>query len=211
MTFTGPSVPKPLIVFAHADEAQAFAAVPHLVTGIGKVNAMARLATRLAKGDVSEVIVLGTAGMIDDALDLGTVYRVVIALQHDFEFPSDVALLAADATTERITADEWITQRASNETLHGGAGDDPLAVIATGDVFVKDDALRATLTGQGAQLVDMESYAYAMLCHEMGMPIRIFKVPSDFADSATSHETWDDIVARKSHELLQFARSRSLL
>ena len=205
------SVPKPLLVFAHADEAQAFAGVPHLITGIGKVNAAAKLGQRLAQGDVSEVVVLGTAGMLDDSLDLSTVYRVNVGLQHDFEFASPAAVMGADGGVQFVAPEVWMRDGASLVGTEASNAGEATATIATGDVFVKDDGLRAALTGQGAQLVDMESYAYAVLCHTFGVSLRIFKVPSDFADSATSHETWDDIVARKSSELLQFARGRSLV
>lgn len=205
------SVPKPLLVFAHADEAQAFAEVPHLITGIGKVNAAAKLGQRLAEGDVSEVVVLGTAGMLDDSLDLSTVYRVNVALQHDFEFASPAAVMGADGGVQFVAPEVWMRDGAGLVGADASNAGEATATIATGDVFVKDDGLRAALTGQGAQLVDMESYAYAVLCHTFGVSLRIFKVPSDFADSATSHETWDDIVARKSSELLQFARGRSLV
>ena len=39
------SEPRTLLVSAHRDEASAFADVPHVVTGVGKVNAAVSLAT----------------------------------------------------------------------------------------------------------------------------------------------------------------------
>ena len=62
----------PLIVFAHADEAECFAeaGMPHLVTGVGKINATLSLAEALLAaepGSISRVIVLGTAGAVDPA------------------------------------------------------------------------------------------------------------------------------------------------
>ena len=197
-----------LLVFAHQDEAQAFHDVPHLVTGIGKVRSIATLSRRLSQGDVSEVVVLGTAGLIDDSLDVDTVYRVASAIQHDFEFSSDTAILQEDA---------WVAM-IDPEPLNGvvpaqaSSGDEvPTATIATGDVFVKDDMLRGLLAAQGAHLVDMESYAYAVLCHSFQVRLRIFKIPSDFADSSTSNQTWDDIVAIKSEQLRQFAQTQALV
>ena len=62
-----------LLVFAHSDEAEVFAAagVPHLVTGVGKINATlalseALLAARAAGRPVERVVVLGTAGAIGE-------------------------------------------------------------------------------------------------------------------------------------------------
>lgn len=204
-------MPNPLIVFAHADEAQAFSDVSHLVTGIGKINAVAELARRLGEGDVSEVVVLGTAGMLDDHLDLDTVYRVAAAVQHDFEFPTDAATLPGDGVVEMLDPLEWEARGAQVMQTIAESDESPTAVIATGDVFVKDDLLRTTLVARGAQLVDMESYAYAVLCRVYGVPVSIYKIPSDTADSATTHESWDDIVARKSTQLREFADQRGLL
>ena len=66
-----------LLVFAHDDEAVAFAAagVPHLVTGVGKINATFALTRALLEATaagriVDEVVVLGTAGAVSDAARL---------------------------------------------------------------------------------------------------------------------------------------------
>lgn len=175
--------PQNLLVFAHADEASAFADVPHLVTGVGKINAAVALAAALAAEEVSGVTVLGTAGVVGEGasrLDLGTVYQVTRVLQHDFSLPSP----AIDVSGEVVLAEQ--------------------AVMATGDVFVKDDAERARIAGAGASLVDMEGYAYASVCQHWNVPLQIFKVPSDFADSTTTDAEWDEIVFRKSERLRDF-------
>jgi adenosylhomocysteine nucleosidase len=172
------------LVFAHRDEAAAFADVPHLVTGVGKVNAAVSLAQALAAGDVSRVVVLGTAGVVGDGdgrLDLDTVYQVTGVVQHDFSLPSPEL---------RPTGEVLLPQRT--------------ATIATGDVFVKDDGQRTHIHGLGAGLVDMEAYAYAAVCERFEVPLQLFKIPSDFADSATTDEEWDTIVFRKSEQLRAF-------
>lgn len=196
----------PLLVFAHADEAQAFTDVPHLVTGIGKINSTVALSKRLGEGGVSEIIVLGTAGMIDDRLNVDNVYRVAAAVQHDFELPTATAVISEAGAVELIDPHDW-ADRAHEVAAQGG----DTAMIATGDIFVNDNQLRNSLIAQGAQLVDMESYAYALTAHTFNVPIRIFKVPSDSADDSTTHEEWDTVVVRKSEALRQFAREQGLL
>lgn len=179
-----------LLVFAHDDEAVAFAAagVPHLVTGVGKINATFALTRALLEATaagriVDEVVVLGTAGAVSDAARLDTVYQVVVAIQHDFSLPSPRRELKGGTVAES-------------------------AVIATGDVFVQDDAQRAAIEAAGATLVDMETYAYAGVCEQLGVPLRVFKTPSDFADSSTTQDEWDGIVGSKSEQLFVFARER---
>ena len=78
------------------------------------------------------------------------------------------------------------------------------ATMATGDQFVKNDAQRTHIAGLGAQLVDMEGYAYGSICERLEVALQIFKVPSDFADSSTTDEEWDEIVFAKSRQLRAF-------
>lgn len=174
-----------LLVFAHRDEASAFADVPHLVTGVGKVNAAVALASALAGGGIERVVVLGTAGVVGDEPErpsLDDVYQITGVVQHDFSLPSP-------------------------QLRPGGAAILPperTAVLATGDVFVQDDAQRAAIAGLGATLCDMEAYAYAAVCERFGVPLQMFKIPSDFADSSTTDAEWDEIVFRKSEQLRAF-------
>ncbi|GAA2827618.1 adenosylhomocysteine nucleosidase [Leucobacter komagatae] len=178
---------RTLLVFAHGDEASAFADVPHLVTGVGKINAAVSLAEALRAGDVERVIVLGTAGVVgegEDRLSLDTVYQVTALVQHDFSLPSE----AVEPSGDVLLAET--------------------ATMATGDQFVKDDAQRTHIAGLGAQLVDMEGYAYATLCARFGVPLQVFKVPSDFADSSTTDAEWDEIVFAKSRQLRAFWEDR---
>jgi adenosylhomocysteine nucleosidase len=177
-----------LLVFAHRDEASAFADVPHLVTGVGKVNGAVSLAEALARGGVERVVVLGTAGVVSDGEDrpqLDEIYQISEVVQHDFSLPSE-ALRPAGAV---ILPDHS-------------------AVLATGDVFVKNDAQREHIASLGASLVDMEAYAYASVCARFDVPLQLFKIPSDFADSSTTDEEWDTIVFRKSEQLRAFWEQR---
>ncbi len=179
---------RALLVFAHSDEATTFAAagVPHLLTGVGKVNAALGLADAIMQAGPNRpdrVVVLGTAGVVGEGPSLDTVYQIAAAVQHDFSLPSP-----------RIEPSGLIIA----ET----------AVIATGDVFVKDDEQRRLISELGATLVDMETYAYATVCARLGVPLQVFKAPSDFADSSTTDEEWDTVVFTKSDQLFAFAEAR---
>lgn len=174
-----------LLVFAHADEAECFieAGVPHLVTGVGKINATHSLTEAIVaagSGSIDRVVVLGTAGAISDEARLDTVYQIDGVVQHDYSLPSP-----------RITPAGEVVAPST-------------AVIATGDVFVQDDNQRASISALGATLVDMESYAYAVVCERLGVPLQLFKVPSDFADSSTTQDEWDGVVMTKSRQLFDF-------
>lgn len=177
---------RTLFVFAHADEAFAFAraGIAHVVTGIGKINAAAQLSRALLDGEggsYDRVVVFGTAGAISSDAQLDTVYQITAVEQHDFSLPSPRIELSGEQLA-------------------------PQAIIATGDVFVQDDEQRARIAATGATLVDMETYAFARVCELFAVPLQVFKVPSDFADSSTTLDEWDGIVRAKSEQLLEFAR-----
>ena len=176
-----------LLVFAHGDEASAFTDLPHLVTGVGKVNAATSLSAALRDGGYGRVVVLGTAGVVGDGgdrLSLETVYQVTALVQHDFSLPSPTLVPTGEVVL--------------GET----------AKMATGDQFVKDDTQRAHIAQLGAQLVDMEGYAYASICERFGVDLQLFKIPSDFADSSTTDAEWDEIVFAKSRQLREFWEHR---
>ena len=170
-----------LLVFAHADEAVAFDDVPHIVTGVGKINAAVTLAKQLSSGQFNRVVVLGTAGGIGaGVVSLDVIYQITEVLQHDFELASPTIVPAGEVVLAET------------------------ATMATGDQFVTSDEQRAHLSSLGAELVDMEGYAFARVCEVFEIPLQIFKIASDFADSSTTMQEWDDIVHAKSRQLREF-------
>lgn len=180
---------RTLLVFAHEDEASAFVDVPHIVTGVGKINAATALSYALSQDPRPErVLVLGTAGVIADGVSaprLDTVYQIDVAVQHDFSLPSP-KLSVPGQMLSSVEA----------------------ATIATGDVFVQSDEQRAKVAASGAVLVDMETYAFVHVCNTFEVPLQVFKVPSDFADDSTTGDEWDTVVFQKSRDLRTFWNER---
>ena len=180
-----------LLVAAHASELIAFEAeIPgfeRLLTGVGKIPAAYALTRALCAGDYDEIVVVGTAGAIDDDVQ-GGIYDIAAAIQHDAK--------GLDGAFG-----EHVSLPARVETGHEGM------VIATGDHFVDDAETVRLIRGLGGSLVDMESYALIWVAQQFGVPIRILRAVSDRAqDGAT--ELWDDVVERCSHELRAEIRTR---
>lgn len=164
-----------LLVAAHAAELVAFEdEVPgfdRLLTGVGKIPATYALTRALAARAYEEIVVVGTAGAIDPQLQSG-IHEIDATLQHD----------ARDLEGVR-GRHIWLPERV--DIASGGV------TIATGDQFVDDAVAAAEIRGLGARLVDMESYAYAWVAQQFGVPIRIFKAISDRAQDGAAEE-WDD-------------------
>ena len=145
-----------------------------LVTGIGKVAAASAVAARLAgsPGRYSEVVDIGSAGALRDGLS--GLYVPSRVLNHDI---SAAALERMGYATEDTLA------------LEGGDG----TVLATGDLFVADPAVRSRLALR-VHLVDMEGFAVAWACRRAGVACRLVKHVSDDAD--TSSMQWPELVER---------------
>lgn len=178
-----------LLVAALDSELQAFPAdlpgFDRLVTGPGKLKAAVGLTRALDAGEYDEILVVGTAGAVDDALG-GGVYEVGAAIQHDVQ-DLDGVIGRHVSLPERV------------ETGHAGV------TIATGDIFVDDAEAVMRITALGGVLVDMETFALVWVAQQFGVTIRVLRAVSDRAqDGATA--LWDDMVAACSAELWERVR-----
>lgn len=160
-----------LVVAATAAEA---AYVPEglrvLVCGLGKTHAATAVTRELARGGVGLVLNIGSAGALRPGLT--GIHEPGVVVNHDLSAAA-VRALGYDP----------------QERLDVPGGDD--TVLATGDVFVTDPVVRDRLAEQ-AHLVDMEGYAVAWACREMGVPVRLVKHVSDRADESAL--AWNNVV-----------------
>ena len=180
-----------LLVAAHASELAAFEddipGFERLLTGVGKIPAAYALTRALCEGDYDEIVVVGTAGAIDDDIE-GGIYDIAGAIQHDVK--------GLDGTFGHHV---FLPTRVET----GVEGH----IIATGDHFVDDAEAVRRIRDLGAGLVDMESYALIWVAQQFDVPIRILRAVSDRAqDGAT--ELWDVVVERCSHQLRAELRTR---
>jgi adenosylhomocysteine nucleosidase len=172
---------RPLLAMAVREEAQAYEYdLPLLLTGMGKVNAAAALATVLAWGpQPSQVMNLGTAGALRSGWT--GIHVISTVIQHDL----DGELL------RQLTGESY------GEPL--ALADQDGATLATGDVFVSDPVTRARLAAHAA-LVDMEGYALAAVANRARVPIRIIKHVSDQAGEGAA-KAWRETVTESPRAL----------
>jgi adenosylhomocysteine nucleosidase len=141
--------------------------LPVLITGVGKTQAAVTVTRALASRDTSDLVVLnvGTTGALRDGLS--GIYLPSSVLNHDLN--ADAIRAIGLDPQEELPVD-------------GGDG----TVLASGDVFVTDPAVRDRLA-QRAHLVDMEAYGVVYACREFGVPVKVVKHVSDSADN-TAHD-----------------------
>ena len=169
--------PRPLVAVALAEEAAHLDGVRVVLTGPGKVAAASSVAAAIAEERPSMVLNVGTAGALRPQHE--GVYSIGRVIEHDLDH---LAL-------ERLTGSRF----PNSIDLDGGSE----IVLATGDVFVQDDGVRARLA-EHAHLVDMEGYAVARTCLTFGVPCSMLKIVSDEA-SAGALRSWQaaiDLAAR---------------
>lgn len=158
-----------LVVAAIAAEA---AYVPDdlevLVTGVGKTLAAVAVTRAICEHPRREdlvVVNIGTAGALRE--DVQGLHEIGTVLNHDLSAQA-IRQLGIDPR-ERLELDPSLPTR-----------------LASGDLFVSDPVVRDDLATR-ADLVDMEGYAIALTCTELGVPVHLVKRVSDNADE-TAHD-----------------------
>ncbi|MGZ0146531.1 nucleosidase [Kribbella sp. WER1] len=152
-----------LVVSAIAGEARYVPdGIPVLLTGVGKTPAAVAVSRALSERDTKDLVVLnvGTTGALRDGLS--GLFLPSTVINHDVNADA-VRAIGLDPRDELQVED--------------GDG----TVLASGDVFVADPAVRARLA-ERAHLVDMEAYGVVYACQAHGVPVRVVKHVSDSAD-----------------------------
>ncbi|HSE07353.1 MAG TPA: nucleosidase [Nocardioidaceae bacterium] len=174
-----------VVAATKAEAAHVPSHLPVVVTGMGKTAAAVATTRALVGVDPARTLVvnIGTAGALHDGLE--GIHLPGTTINHDMN---------ADA----IRALGYDPQ----ERLEIVGGDE--TVLASGDVFVTDPAMRAALA-QRAHLVDMEGYAVAYASRLMGVPVRLVKHVSDNADESALE--WPELVAASARALGEWLES----
>lgn len=170
---------RTLVVAAtRAEAAYVPRGVEVVLTGLGK-TAAAVATTRALTGtdrDGLTVVNIGTAGALREGLT--GLHEIGSVLNHDMNAAA-VRALGFDP----------------HELLTIGPSE---IVLASGDLFVTDAVVRDRLA-ERAHLVDMEGYAVAYACQELGVPLRMVKHVSDNADASALD--WPAVVDRSARVL----------
>ena len=180
--------PRYLVVAAtSAEAAHVPADLGLVITGMGKTAAAVATARALATyDDVAGLTVLniGSAGALRPGLS--GIHEPGVVLNHDLS--ADLVRALGHDPQERLDVGE------------------SEVVLATGDVFVSDPAVRDRLA-ERAHLVDMEGYAVAYAAREAGVPVRLVKHVSDAADEGAMD--WPGLVELSAVALGEWLRENA--
>lgn len=175
---------RPLVLVAHAAEARYLPADADLVlTGVGLTRAahattraiLDRAPTAEARSDLLAVN-LGSVGALGP---------------HGAEVFEPSAVINRDVDEEVLRA---LGFAPDNRIELGGSG----PVLGSGESFVAGGEARQALIGR-CDVVDMEGFAIAYACRELGVRLRMIKHISDTADEAAL--AWVELVDRSARAL----------
>ena len=130
------------------------------VTGLGKVNATLHATRLILEHRPTLVVNFGTAGSVSKEYSHGLV--------------ECTGFIQRDMDCSPLGFDKYVTPYEEGHYMIGS----PEIVCGTGDSFVTNPKN----SGVGVHIVDMEAYAIAKVCNELGVPFRCFKYISDKAD-----------------------------
>lgn len=167
---------SPLIVMALPEEGQGrleALGLEVLYTGVGKVNAAYALTRRLAQSPVRAVLNLGSAGSY--SFGRGALVAADRFVQHDMDV-TGLGFAHGQTPFEQVPTMISMPQRYAH-LLHG--------VCASGDRFVQQKPVVE------CDIVDMEAYALAKICHLEAIPFACVKYITDGADGAAAGD-WQE-------------------
>lgn len=159
-------------------------------SGIGKVAAAITAQMLIDEFGVDGLLNTGMAGGLDPRLAVKDLVIATAALQHDFDITAfghaRGFLYGEDDTKPTLfAADEDLCAKAriaAAQVLPAGSKAID-GIVASGDIFVDDSALKAELRdGFGAAAAEMEGAAIAQTAEANGVPFVILRTISDLAE-----------------------------
>ncbi len=178
------------------------------VCGPGKVNAALCAQSMILHFHPEWVLNLGVAGAGENGVSIGDMVIATAAVQHDMDTSpiGDPVGMVSKINLVEIPCDAALRRRlvAAASTVEGMRVHE--GVIATGDQFIHDGAVRSRIHGLfHAKAVEMEGGAVAQACYMHGVPCGVLRSISDQADghSEMDYPTFTRLAAAHSQQVVE--------
>ena len=178
------------------------------VCGPGKVNAALCAQSMILHYHPEWVLNLGVAGAGETGVSIGDMVIATAAVQHDMDTSpiGDPVGLVSKINLVEIPCDEALRAKlvAAASTVEGMRVHE--GVIATGDQFIHDGAVRSRINGLfHAKAVEMEGGAVAQACYMHGVPCGVLRSISDQADghSDMDYPTFTRLAASHTQQVVE--------
>lgn len=186
-----------------------------VVCGFGKVNAAAATALLIKNQHVSHVLMIGTAGSLQDEITTGDIVVATMCYQHDFDArPLHKNCVIPSVGTKFISVNSTLSNivyAAVYSSLNtGGILQNKRAFrlpIGSGDKFIGPFTSRQEVLRETPEVgcVDMETAAVAQVCLALDTPFAAARVISDFADNKASFNFKlfvEEVASKYSYEIV---------
>lgn len=175
-------------------------------SGIGKVNASIATTLLIQQFNVDAVINTGSAGAIQEGMDIGELVISKELTYHDVNnevFGYSYGQIPQ--MPERYTADSRLSQKIEEAAINQ-SWDIHTGLIVTGDSFVgsTEEIEKIKLHFPSALVTEMEGAAVAQTCSQFDIPYVVIRAVSDTADEEASID-FDEFVilaGKRSSELV---------
>jgi adenosylhomocysteine nucleosidase len=161
-----------------------------LITGVGKVNAAAKLSAYLSTHDVSQIVNLGFAGATEP-FKVGDLVIILDAKYHDF----DLSMFGYEKGQVPGMPVSFLSNQLLKEKISSRLNHAKFGHLLTGDIFMTEQK-------KGSYLVDMEGAALYHVAHLHHLPIISIKVVSDVIGSINHLEQYQKFEAQEGANVL---------
>ena len=150
--------------------------------GVGKVNAARTTQILIDNFDLEYVINVGTAGGLNEKIEIGDVVIAEKLVQHDFDITAGghEKGYISDTGTYFYSDEELVNK--SKKVIENMSEDFKaiIGLIATGDVFVQDISIKDRIKEEfDADCTEMEGAAIAQVCSLDNIPFIVIRSISD--------------------------------
>lgn len=178
-------------------------------SGVGKVNAARVTQILIDNYDIEYLINVGTAGSLNDNLEIGDIIIANKLVQHDFDVTAGGDEKGYISNTGKyFKCDDILIEKSKkiinslNQNFKAFVG-----LIATGDIFVQDITVKNRIKEEfDADCVEMEGAAIAQVCELDKIPFIVIRAVSDKpnGNNAIDFEKYLDKACKRYAEFVDF-------
>ena len=164
-------------------------------SGVGKVNAARTTQVLIDNFEIESVINVGSAGAINDLLEIGDIVIAKHVVQHDFDITAfDHPKGYITDIGDYIECDEELIKQ-FNELIKNLANSEfkiKIGIIASGDIFCTEERMKDKINFKfQADVVDMECAAIAQVAYLDNIPFISIRSVSD-VPNGSNEKTFEE-------------------
>lgn len=177
-------------------------------SGVGKVNAARITQILIDKLEVKEIINVGSAGALNEELNIGDIVIADKLVQHDFDITAFnhnkgyITGVGDYIETDKILIEKF---RNSADKIEDRTYKIRVGTIASGDIFCTDTKMKNKIREKfNADCVEMEGAAIAQVCYLNKIPFIVIRSISDTpnGNNAIVFDEFVKLAAKRCSEIL---------